>query len=381
MLVTLLALAPLAAADDCDLKALRKDLDAASPVALPALYERIVVCDKAQAVRLTPQVFQRVLAGDEGFAAALKAIEIGAGNDVRTWLGSLEPDQRSRGVAWLGARCAESEPVQQFFLAAHRDKGLDFFTERWHRGLTDCRIDGVRELLRQGIASKELARNRPQLFNVLEVYARNLRGESIPGLVELAGNTSDPEELTYLVNAFADAAGVGSVAGVDGETARQAAAAIVELGPKLPERAVEQARTTLTALDADREADMFATHRWRDRKDPEGNYRYAVSVVETVTCKNGKTQGNFHIGLFGDRGTLWPEQILEELKERLPSDWALTTAERCKGTAELTYDMPKEPFATDEDRQRWVDDQVRAFTGSASKYGKAKVLRRDPFTL
>jgi len=321
-----------------------------------------------------------VLAGEEGFGAALKAVELGAGNDVRTWLGGLEPDQRSRAVAWLGERCAKSDPIQQFFLAAHRDKGLDFFAERWHRGLTDCRTDGVRQLLSEALQSKELARNRPQLFNVLEVYARNLRGDAIPGLVELAQNTTDPEELTYLVNAFADAAGVGSVEGIQGETARRAAAAIVALGPKLPERAVEQARTTLTALDAEPEADMFATHRWRDRKDAEGNYRYAVSVVESVTCKNGKTQGNFHIGVFADRGTMWPEQIHGELRERLPGDWGLTAAVRCKGTSELTFDMPKEPFPTDEDRQRWVDDQVRAFTGSASAYGKAKILRRDPFT-
>jgi hypothetical protein len=379
MLTLALAFSSLASASDCDLKSLRKDLDAASPVALPALYEKLIACDRAEAVKQTPKVFERVLGGGEGYGAALKAIEIDAGGSVRTWLGRLEPDQRSAAVAWLGERCATSEPVQKFFLAAHADKGLDFFTERWHRGLTDCRTDGVRQILSAAIVNKDLARNRSQLFNVLEVYARNLRADALPGLVALANATSDAEELTYLINAFADAAGVGSVAGVDGETSRKAAQAIAGLGPKLPERAVEQARTTLTALGAEADADRMATHRWRDRKDPSGNYRYAVAVLESVACKNNKTSGTLHYAPFSDDGSMWPKQLQEELRDKLEAQWSLTAAAKCKGTGELTVAMPDEPFVSDEERTKWIDAQLKAFNERAGSFDKSRALKREPF--
>lgn len=380
MLSILLALAPVASAADCDLKALRKEVETVSPVALPAVYGRLIDCDKAEAAKLSPKVFERVLAGDDGHQAALRAIEIDAGGAVRTWLGGLEPDQRSAAVAWLGEKCPTSEPVQRFFLAAHADKGLEFFTDRWHRGLTECRIDGVRKLLSDALQIKEIARDRTQLFNVLEVYARNLRADAIPKLVELANGTSDAEELTYLVNAFADAAGVGSVGGADGETARKAAAAIVALGPKLPPRAVEQARTTLTALGAEGDADGMASQRWRERKDADGVYRYAVAITESVTCGNGKTLGNLHYAPFTDPGTMWPAQLEQQVLDKLQTEWALAAAAKCKGKAEFKVTMPAEPFADDAARTAWIDAQVRAFTEGATQYGKARTFKREPFT-
>lgn len=379
MLPLFLALAPFASAADCDAKALANQVDTASPVALPALYEKLASCDPERAKALTPKVFSRMLGGNEGSAAALQAIEIGAGDAARAWIASLEADQRSRAVVWLGEKCAESEPVQAFFLAAYQDKGADFFAERWHRGLTECRVEGVREALTDAIHDQEIARDRVLLFSVLEVYARNLRGEALPALIELAAETTDGEELTYLVNAFADTAGIGSVEGMDPEIARQAAAGVVSLGPSLPPRAVEQARTTLINLGADEAADHFATHRWRDRKDESGNYRYAVAITEVVTCKNGKMMAALHLGAFGDPGTQWPKQIEDGLLDKLTYEWEIDDASKCKGTAEISMDVTSEPLLSEEDQDAWLDKRLRDFKKTVSQYKKARSVRHDPF--
>ena len=297
---------------------------------------------------------------------------------MRTWLAGLEPDQRSRALNFLGNQCEGEEKVQSFFTESFGELGMDFWKDRWHRGLADCRVEPIQELLAGALADKELAKDRPRMFNVLEVYARNLRGAAIPKLSELASSTTDEEELTYLVNAFADATGIGSTDGVDASVAGEAAKAIEALGPKLPARAVEQARTTLTALEAEAAADSFAGYRWPERK-VDGSYRYAMVVTEKIICKNAKTRTYLHTAPFSESGNRWPDQFGEGLEDRLKHEWDLSTADRCKGSLDLEIDMPSEPFASDEARDVWIEERVKAFEKIMDSYDKSGINRRDAF--
>ena len=375
----LLALAPVAHAEDCDARALVKELEAASPIAVAGKFVELAECDEARAKKAVPAAFGRLLAEGDGNKAALTAIQIGAGDQVRTWLGGLEADQRSRAVAWLGDRCEADEAVQTFFVTAKSELGNDFWAQRWHRGLAECRVKPIQKLLADAIVDPDLAKDRTRLFNVLEVYARNLRSDAVPTLTSLANDTDDQEELLYLVNAFADTTGIGSVEGMNVEAAKTAVQAITALGPKLPPRAVEQARITLKSLNAEQESDSFAKYRWPDRY-VDGSYAYAVAVTEVANCKNGKTKAIFHVATFDEGGEMWPDQIKPQLLGKLQHEWVLDEAAGCKGEGEFMVDMPAEPFATADDQARWVEERVVAFGKTVGSYDKAKTMRRESFS-
>lgn len=379
--VILLALTPTAHAEDveCNVRALKKEMAAASPIAVAKVYRKLVACDEKQAKALTATAFERILAGDEGNAAAVDAIRIGAGEDVRTWLDGLEPDQRSRSLVYLGEACKDEESIQSFFTAAHDAKGMDFYKDRWHRGLADCRVEPIQAFLRAAINDKELAKDRTRLFNVLEVYARNLRGDAIPDLIELAKATDDEEEQTYLINAFADTTGIGSVEGMNAEAAKEAAAAIKGLGTVLAPRAIEQSRITLHTLGDEETSDRFVTYRWKDRKTDDGGYRFAVVVRESATCKNQKKVANLHVAAFDESGMQWPDQIKPLLLEKLQYEWELTAAKKCKGEGAFDVTMSDQPFESDDARTFWIETQVKAFTDNTDGLHKAKVVRHEAF--
>ena len=376
--VILLALTPAAHAEDaCDARALAKDVETVAPVKGAKTFTELAECDAEKAKKAAAKALPRMLAGGDGNKAALAAIEVGADTDLRAWLKGLEPDQRSRTVAWLGEQCAESEPVQKFFATAKAEMGMEFWTDRWHRGLAECRVEPIQKLLADAIEDEELGKDRTRLFNVLEVYARNLRGDALPALVKLASQTDDPEELTYLVNAFADTTGIGSVEGMDKEIAGKAAEAIRKLGPELPARAVEQSRITLRTLGDEEGSDQFAQHRWPDRFDE--HYRYAVTVTEVAKCKNGKTRANLHVAAFDEGGMQWPDQIQPQLLDKLKYEWELDTADRCKGEGTFDVVMSEEPFESDEARDKWIEETVLRFEEKAGSYDKAKVFKHESF--
>jgi len=376
--VILLALTPAAHAQECDARTLAREVGTVAPIKVAKTFVELAECDPERAKKAAPKAFERLLSGGDGNKAALAAVQVGADQDLRTWLKGLEPDQRSRTVAYLGEQCAESEPVQEFFATARAEMGMEFWTERWHRGLAECRVESIQKLLADAIVDPELSKDRTRLFNVLEVYARNLRGDALPALVKLASETDDPEELTYLVNAFADTTGIGSVEGMNREVAGKAAEAIRQLGPELPARAVEQARITLRSLGDEAGSDSFAKHRWPDRYDE--TYRYGVVVKEIVTCKNDKTKANLHVAAFDEAGNQWPDQIQPQLLGKLQYEWEMDTAERCKGTAEYTVLMPKEPFEGEEAQGKWLEEQVLLFEEKAGSWDKAKVIKHESFT-
>jgi hypothetical protein len=373
----LLALVFTASAQTCDAKALTREIAEVSPTGLPAAWQTLVSCDPAAAKAAAPSVIPRLLAGEAANPAAVSAIGVGAGDAVRSWVDKLEPDQRSATIAYLGKKCTSDPAVEGFFIDTHAALGAKFYEQRWVRGLTDCRTPKVQALLTDAVTNAKW-HDRSQFFATLQVFARNLGAAAVPTLTGIAKTSTDAEDLLYVVNAYSDAARVGSVEGIDAEAAKAAVAALVEIGPILPAKAVDQGRQTLTALGATDEADGYAAHRWRDRLT-DGRYSYAVAATEQVTCKNGKIQAYLHTGVVTEPGKVWPEDLQARHAERIAAGWEITHAAACKGTAELRWSFSGEPLAAPADD--WFADQKKSFDAAAAAASKAEAIAHQALAL
>jgi hypothetical protein len=367
-------------------KALNRALTDASPTGIPAAYRALVACDTKAALSATPAAFQRILAGDDANPAVVSAITIGGAESVRTWLATLEPDQRSNTLGWLGDQCKTDPIVEGFFVESHDLPSSHYFEHRWFRALDDCTTPKIRGLLEKDLEAQRAATikggDRTLFLAILEVYARNLGADAIPTLVKLGKELESEEDLTYVVSAFADAADVGSANGTNPQTAVKATQGLVEIAEELPPKAVDQARTTLIALGAEEDADRFATWRWKDRK-VDGKYRYALVATAVVTCKNGKKQAYFHSSHASEPGRQWPDQLQALVGEKLDAEWDVSDpAARCKGTGDYKYLVPPEPFADDTARETWLKEQKKAFdNGIAAGADKVMVVPHEPVEL
>lgn len=377
MLSLLLALSAPALAQDCDLRAAQADLKAATPTGVPTAYQALADCDAGAAKKAAPGALEKVLPGREGNAVLKTAIQVGADEAALEYIDGLQSDERSKAVASLGTACNASEEVAGFLTDTAKAKGDAFWTERWYRSLAECRNPGVQELLQSEIDKP--VTDQTLFFGVLEVYSRNLGADALPTLQRLLGELQNEEELTYVVNAFADAAQVGGLNGVDTETAGKAVGIIVEMAPQLPPKAVEQARTTLLSLGAEAEANKLAGIRYQERM-VDGQLRYGVVVVETATCKGGDTQIAVHLGTLTEPGTAWPDQVAEAV-EGATYGWTYELAEgrKCKGTSENTVYLSQQPVADDAALQEFWDEHrqkvIRAAQGPVTEVSEETTLK------
>jgi hypothetical protein len=126
------------AAPTCDVKALGKALTEAVPNQAGKAFAELAACDPAAANKAAPEAFKKILAGETGDAAVVVAIGVGAGESVRAWVNVQEPDDRSRTISKLGEKCDQAG-VPAFFLDTATTLGEKFWTDRWSRGLDDCR--------------------------------------------------------------------------------------------------------------------------------------------------------------------------------------------------------------------------------------------------
>lgn len=363
--LALLALSSEAQAQACNPKALTKELGAAVPQEVPAAWGRLRDCDSKLALAQAKGALDRSIPGPATDALVLEVLAVGGDDAARAWLGALPADERSRTLALLGQSC-DKPRVPEFLAAAPAALGDRFWTERWYRSMAACRAPAVQTLLEE-----ELRRGNPdrtRFFGIVEVYARNLGKDAIPTLQELGGTLTDTEELIYLLNAFSDAAQVGSNSGTDPEAAAAAVAAIVALSPKLPPRAVESARTTLLSLGAEAEANRLAALRFADRAWPDGQLHHGLVVVETAACKKGKTWVGVHVGEGVHGGVWWPDQMQAQA-DAAAGGWTYELAGKCKGTSTNTVLVSPEPLAPDA-LKSWQDEQVR----EASKAVADKLL-------
>ncbi|MFT5586881.1 MAG: hypothetical protein ACI9VR_004484 [Cognaticolwellia sp.] len=374
MLTLLLALST-ASAQDCNTKALQAGLAESTPTGVPVAFKAMAQCDAALAAESAPQAFEKVLAGKEGNQVLVAAVKVGANDAAMAYINGLQSDERSRAVASLGSACNGNEQVSSFLTGAAETLGESFWTDRWYRSLAECRNDNVQAFLQSEVDKPE--RNKTSFFGVVEVYARNLGKDSIPTLKRLLGELQNEEELTYVVNAFADAAQVGGLEGQNAETTQLAVAAIVEIAPELPPKAVEQARTTLLSLGAESEANALGGVRYQDRM-VNGKLQYGVVVVETATCKKGNQMVGVHMGILEEGGNAWPDQVTAQVDGASYSwEYNLAAGRKCKGTSQNTVFITNQPVAG-EDLQSFFDEQrqdvIRAAKGDIVEISETAAL-------
>ena len=377
MLFSLL-LTGFAAAQDCDVRALSKDVLAAGPHEAAPMFVQLAACDSSAAAKVAGRVIPTLIGESDGFAAANAAIEAGAGASVMTWIGALQQDERSRAIRSFGKSCQDSERVQGFLVDAHASLGDDFWTGRWYRALTECRSDAITGLLTEKVDGGA-GDDRGAFFGVVEAYATNVGPTAVPKLAELAGAEEDQEMQANLIGAFADAAQAGTLAGLNVETASLAAAAIRDLAPNLPAKSVEQARITLAVLQDEQGADAIVVHRYRDLLQEDGTLLYGAVVVENAVCKNGKAQQRYHVASASDPGQTWPDQLEDKVGSAIEVGWTLNLAERCKGTGETTVYTPDAPFADKAAMKLWVKQVVRKIANAEVK--KAVRVDQEPIAL
>ncbi|MCP4807665.1 MAG: hypothetical protein GY913_27235 [Proteobacteria bacterium] len=357
-----------ASAQDCDARQLEKDLVAASPNGMPAAFEALAVCSPDKAKAKASVAFEKTLSGEGGNAMVVNAVKVGAGEEARAWIGSLQSDERSRTIAALGAACGGEDAVAGFLVETGTALGDSFWTDRWYRSLAECRHPDVQAMLTSEVAAK--SDDRTRFFGVLEVYSRNLGADAIPVLTALLSEVTDEEELTYVVNSFADAAWVGSLDGQDAETTKLAVAAIVEAAPNLPTRAVEQSRTTLTSLGAQTEADALVAVRYKDVLQDDGLH-WGVVVIENAVCKNDKVKVNVHTGQAIQAGSMWPDQVGTPVHAAAMSTWEYPLAKKCEVTHELW--LADTPMAAD-GLETWTAERLR---DADKAHSDAKIIAEE----
>ncbi len=358
LLATLLTgLSSPALADDCDAKALKAEIEDASPVQVGPIFVDLAACDADAAKAVAPEQLVRILPGPDGDAAAVAALDIGAGDSLLSWTDTMISKDRSRTIAALGEACDEHEAVKDFLVGSQARLGDKFWEERWYRALASCSGPEVGAVLAAEL-DKGAGADKTRYFGVLEAYARSQGAAAIGKLEELMGRFSDPEGQTYIINAFPDAARVGSTEGMDRKAAHQAVAAIQRLAPSLTTKAIEAARVALQSLDDEAAADHMAGERFRDVRQEGDGLLWGVVVVESASCKKGtQTWRRVHSALVEGSGNTWPDQLEAKVEASASTAWTFDLGDKCKTDADLQWIVPAEPFADEAAFQAWRKEQ------------------------
>ncbi len=300
--------------------AAQQTLTESGPAAAGKAWLELATCDEAAARVAAPAAWTTIIAGSGADAAAVKAIELGFGEAIRAWVLTLQPDEKSAFINFLGEQCS-NKAIPPFFVATAAALGDKFWGARWYAGLDACRDPAAVGLLQGGLKSQLADTSRYKA--VLEMLARNLGRDAIALLDAALKADSDPERASYIVGAFADAAGVGSVAGLNHDAAQAAVASIVTLAPSLPERALEQARTTLLALQDELMSDSMAAQRYRSLAQADGSLQYGLYVTKVATCKKD-SRIEVHTALVSNAGKTWPDQVVARAQPAVAQfDWHL----------------------------------------------------------
>lgn len=354
-----------AAAPACDTKPLVAAYNNAPIAEIGAAFLRIVDCDARIAAKVAPEKLPKMPYNETATKAAIAAIEVGATDAAIAWVDKLQSDDRASAVRLLGQKCNESAAVQQFFLGRAAAKPNEFWDQRWFRALGECHSQPVQDLLWTE-AAKGPGGDRSRYFSVLETYARSAGAGAVPKLTEVLKESKDGELQANVINLYPDAAGVGSPGGLDPKIAQLAAAAIVGAAPDLKVKGVEQARLTLTSLNAEGEANKLAGVRYKEDRQKDGTYIWGAVLVEVAQCKKGPAQ-RFHVAKVLDNGDLWGDQVEGAVQAAINGTWATDLGESCKGTGTTKLVVPKTPFPGQAAYETWVEGVLKEHKNEAVK--------------
>jgi hypothetical protein len=347
------------------------ELTEAGPGSVGKVFAQLAGCDAEAAKREAAAVFAKAIGGPGGDAAAVAAIQLGVGPTLYAWIDAQQPDERSQTIDSLGKACAAEPKVGDFFVAAAAERAARFASDRWYAGLDECRVPAVATWLGEQVKAGH--KDRAFYKGMVETAARNLGKDAVPILAERIAGVQ-PEEAAFLVAAFADAAGVGTEAGVQTDAAVAAVAAIKGLVPSLPTKALDQARNTLNDLGAEDESDLVAGVRFKDVAQADGSLHYGAHVAKVGTCKNGDVKIEAHTLVVKAGNNTWPDQVQPRLKATLDKvSWRLP--KDCQG--EVVVTTSPAPLKDVAAHEAWLSDLDRALQKAHSGV-RPKVIAEDP---
>ncbi len=357
-LLPLLLSANLARAQDCDAEALSAEIGEASPRAVANLYVALADCDPDAAQAIAQDAFTKILSGSEGVNAAAAGVRVGSGEVVRSWVSGLISDERASTLAGMGDACSNEPALIGFFVESHAALGERFWRERWHRALSDCRAKEIQELLRLSFQEDSVQHDSSRFGSILEVFCSNALRSAIPWLKALIFTTNEENQL-HVMSAFANAAGVGTLDGMDPEASQEAITAILEVAPRLPAKVVEQARITLQSLGGTTEADNLSAVRYANAQQADGRFMWGAIAVETATCKKGDVRLGAHYALVYEPGHRWPDQMPAAVEDAVNAGWELELAKKCKGTSRIEVIVSPAPITNLTAWDVWRGEQLR----------------------
>jgi hypothetical protein len=358
MVILTLLLSLSAQAQDC--KAIPKALAKAGVHEASRMFVELAQCNPAEAKKAAAGTVAGLIGDENGQRAAMAAIRVGAGSATRAWMKALDSEERSPMVRALGKVCQGDEAIQGYLVDSEAELGETFWSQRWYRALVECRVPAVQTVLSSQLDKAKDGPDRVRYFAVVSAWAQNVGGASVPRLEKMIAASEDVEVQVNLIQAFVDAAQVGSSQGMDPKAAEAGAAAIKRLSVSLPYRAVEQARISLMALDDEQGADTLAKVRYNDLLQEDGTLLYGVVGVERAECKKGTYQ-MLHMARVSDPGQTWPDQLDDKVKTSAEHAWKMVLGSKCKDDKPtLTLKLPSAPFQDEAAYKAWIEETVEA---------------------
>jgi hypothetical protein len=363
----------------CDVKAISTEIVSKRGDAAAEAYHALVGCDQEVAKKFTVTTVPTFFPSAIGYTAAADAVVIDGDKTVYDWYKTLDTSEQKGLLRELGNRCQQEPAIQEYFLNVAQNKTAEFWNARYHQYITDCRVEPLQTLLKSQL-EQGVEQGRSQYFSVMSAMARNLEGEALPKLKELLASTDDGEVQVNIIASIFEAVDESNqnhaddkklvrdvtIAGID---------AVYSNKETLAPEAVLQARTVLTALDAEAESDELAGFMYKPLQQPDGTYMWGLVVVENATCKNGKEKQRLYISSLVEGGTNWADQVSERVKDVAGVQWDLNLAVSCKGTGETLYLLSDTPIPNLDALHVWQTEQKESHLNSNVK--KPIVITKD----
>jgi hypothetical protein len=365
MLFLSLLLSLQANAQDC--KAIPKALKTASPHEASGMYIELAQCNPVAAKSAAAATLPGLLGDEGGQQAGMAAIRVGAAEVTRAWIFGLDSEDRSPMIRALGKACAGDEVIQGFLVESAGTLGEDFWGQRWYRSMVQCRVPAVQKVLTDRLAQTKGGSDRVSFFAVVSAWAQNLGGAAVPGLEKMIAESTEVEVQVNLIQAFVEAAQVGSLEGTNFKAAEEGASAIKRLSVSLPFRAVDQARISLMALDDEQGADALAKVRFNDLLQEDGSLLYGVVAVERATCKKGLIYQYAHVAKVTDPGQTWPDQLDDKVMTSVEHAWKMGLKKKCGEDWAITLKLPSAPFQDEKAYQAWVEETLKGLAAEDVK--------------
>jgi|GEM_PF-3211763 len=346
-------------------------------------FHQLALCDAAVAEKFVATTVPTFNPNAVGYMAAGDAILVGGTESVMKWHKTLDVGEQKGLLRELGNRCQKEETIQQLFLDVAENQTEVFWSSRYYQYLTDCRVKSLQTLMLDQYA-KGIEQGRTQYFSVMSAMARNLEGAAISHLKSDLEKAEDGEVQINVIASIFEAIDENNENHADDKKLIQEVAglgiqAISENAERLQPEALLQARTVLTSLEAEAEADELAGHMYKVYQQPSGQYMWGLVVVENATCKKGNKKQRIYMSSILETGTNWADQLPEQIEDAVAVQWEMDLAKRCKGTGTVEYIITELPIANQDALQVWLQEKRDEKLNTEIK--KPVLLVKDPLKI